>query len=191
DTSAAKGSRVHSILIGGKTLDPDATYTLATNDFTAVGGDQYTMFAKYSQAGMFGSLDEALIRYMQKVGSASLQVQADGRIQEAKADGKTSVPAAQPVPSAPTATPAPVQEEPQVVSTPSAKPAPAKTQPAKPQQTTTSAQAANHHVYIVKSGDTLYDISRQYGFTWQQLQKLNKLKNPHRIYPGQKLDLPA
>ncbi|WP_025685157.1 5'-nucleotidase C-terminal domain-containing protein [Paenibacillus maysiensis] len=191
DTSAAKGSRVHSILIGGKTLDPDATYTLATNDFTAVGGDQYTMFAKYPQAGMFGSLDEALIRYMQKVGSASLQVQADGRIQEAKADGKASVPAAQPVPSAPTATPAPVQEEPQVVSTPSAKPAPAKAQTAKPQQTTASAQAANSHVYIVKSGDTLYDISRQYGFTWQQLQKLNKLKNPHRIYPGQKLDLPA
>lgn len=67
DTSAAKGSRVHSILIGGKTLDPDATYTLATNDFTAVGGDQYTMFAKYPQAGMFGSLDEALIRYMQRL----------------------------------------------------------------------------------------------------------------------------
>ncbi|MFK4472445.1 5'-nucleotidase/UDP-sugar diphosphatase [Paenibacillus sp. RC73] len=191
DTSAAKGSRVHSILIGGKTLDPDATYTLATNDFTAVGGDQYTMFAKYPQAGMFGSLDEALIRYMQKVGSASLQVQADGRIQEAKADGKASVPAAQPVPSAPTATPAPVQEEPQVVSTPSAKPAPAKAQTAKPQQTPASAQATKSHVYIVKSGDTLYDISRQYGITWQQLQKLNKLKNPHRIYPGQKLDLPA
>ncbi|AET59482.1 5-nucleotidase domain protein [Paenibacillus terrae HPL-003] len=191
DTSAAKGSRVHSILIGGKTLDPDATYTLATNDFTAVGGDQYTMFAKYPQAGMFGSLDEALIRYMQKVGSASLQVQADGRIQEAKADGKASVPAAQPVPSAPTATPAPVQEEPQVVSTSSAKPAPAKAPTAKPQQTPASAQATKSHVYIVKSGDTLYDISRQYGFTWQQLQKLNKLKNPHRIYPGQKLDLPA
>ncbi|TKH44031.1 multifunctional 2',3'-cyclic-nucleotide 2'-phosphodiesterase/5'-nucleotidase/3'-nucleotidase [Paenibacillus terrae] len=191
DTSAAKGSRVHSILIGGKALDPDATYTLATNDFTAVGGDQYTMFAKYPQAGMFGSLDEALIRYMQKVGSASLQVQADGRIQEAKADGKASVPTVQPVPSAPATTPAPVQEKPQVVSTPSAKPAPAKAPTAKPQQTPAPAQATNSHVYIVKSGDTLYDISRQYGFTWQQLQKLNKLKNPHRIYPGQKLDLPA
>lgn len=125
DTSAAKGSRVHSILIGGKTLDPEATYTLATNDFTAVGGDQYTMFAKYPQAGMFGSLDEALIRYMQKVGSASLQVQADGRIQEAKADGKTSVPATQTGPSASTATPAPVQEKPQPVPTSAAKPAPA------------------------------------------------------------------
>ncbi|WP_342428254.1 5'-nucleotidase C-terminal domain-containing protein [Paenibacillus sp. FSL L8-0158] len=196
DTSAAKGSRVHSILIGGKTLDPEATYTLATNDFTAVGGDQYTMFAKYPQAGMFGSLDEALIRYMQKVGSASLQVQADGRIQEAKTDGKMSVPAAQAAPSASTATPAPVQEKPQSVSTPAAKPAPAKTAPAKsptakPQQTSDSAQVTNSHVYVVKSGDTLYDISRKHGTTWQQLQQLNKLKNPHRIYPGQKLDLPA
>ncbi|MGV6933952.1 5'-nucleotidase C-terminal domain-containing protein [Paenibacillus sp. FSL H7-0442] len=196
DTSAAKGSRVHSILIGGKTLDPEATYTLATNDFTAVGGDQYTMFAKYPQAGMFGSLDEALIRYMQKVGSASLQVQADGRIQEAKADGKMSVPATQAAPSASTATPAPVQEKPQSVSTPAAKPAPAKPAPAKsqtakPQQTSDSAQVTNSHVYVVKSGDTLYDISRKHGTTWQQLQQLNKLKNPHRIYPGQKLDLPA
>ncbi|WP_068498534.1 5'-nucleotidase C-terminal domain-containing protein [Paenibacillus kribbensis] len=193
DTSAAKGSRVHSVLIGGKALDPEATYTLATNDFTAVGGDQYTMFAKYPQAGMFGSLDEALIRYMQKIGSTSLKVQADGRIQEAKADGNVSVPATQPTP---TATPAPVQEKPQAVSTPAAKPvpakpAPAKTPTAKPQQASASAQAANSHVYVVKSGDTLYDISRKYGTTWQQLQKLNKLKNPHRIYPGQKLNLPA
>jgi 2',3'-cyclic-nucleotide 2'-phosphodiesterase (5'-nucleotidase family) len=177
DTSASKGSRVHSILIGGKPLDPDATYTLATNDFTAVGGDQYTMFAKYPQTGMFGSLDEALIRYMQKVGSASLQVQADGRIQEAKADGKVAVPAA--------------QEKPQAASTPSAKPVPAKSQTAKPQQAPASAQATNSHVYIVKSGDTLYDISRKHGITWQRLQQLNKLKNPHRIYPGQKLNLPA
>jgi len=196
DTSAAKGSRVHSILIGGKTLDPEATYTLATNDFTAVGGDQYTMFAKYPQAGMFGSLDEALIRYMQKVGSASLQVQADGRIQEAKADGKMSVPATQAAPPASTGTPAPVQEKPQSVPTPvakpaPAKPAPAKSQTAKPQQTSDSAQVTNSHVYVVKSGDTLYDISRKHGTTWQQLQQLNKLKNPHRIYPGQKLDLPA
>ncbi|OAZ49325.1 5'-nucleotidase C-terminal domain-containing protein [Paenibacillus polymyxa] len=196
DTLAAKGSRVHSILIGGKALDPEATYTLATNDFTAVGGDQYTMFAKYPQAGMFGSLDEALIRYMQKVGSASLQAQAAGRIQEAKADGKTSVPATQAVPSAPTTTPAPLQEIPQSDSIAAAKPAPvkpapAKSQTSKPQQVSTTAQAANSHVYVVKSGDTLYDISRKHGTTWQQLQQLNKLKNPHRIYPGQKLDLPA
>ncbi|WP_226003402.1 5'-nucleotidase C-terminal domain-containing protein [Paenibacillus sp. BJ-4] len=196
DTSAAKGSRVHSVLIGGKALDPEATYTLATNDFTAVGGDQYTMFAKYPQAGMFGSLDEALIRYMQKIGSASLKVQADGRIQEAKADVKATVPATQPVPAAPIASPSPVQEKPQAVSTPAAKPAPAKpapakTQPAKPQQASASAQAANSHVYVVKSGDTLYDISRKHGTTWQQLGQLNKLKNPHRIYPGQKLNIPA
>lgn len=174
DTSAAKGNRVHSVLIGGKALDPEATYTLATNDFTAVGGDQYTMFAKYPQAGMFGSLDEALIRYMQKTGSASLKAQTDGRIQEARADGKTSVPATQPVPATPTATPVP-----------------AKTQTSKPQQASATAQAANSHVYVVKSGDTLYDISHKHGITWQQLGQLNKLTNPHRIYPGQKLNLPA
>ena len=82
DTSAAEGSRVHSVTIGGKALDPEATYTLATNDFTAVGGDEYTMFNKYTISGMYGAMDEALIEYMQKLGA--VDIKTDGRIKEAK-----------------------------------------------------------------------------------------------------------
>ncbi|MDX6751588.1 bifunctional UDP-sugar hydrolase/5'-nucleotidase [Geminicoccaceae bacterium 1502E] len=39
------GSRVTSVRIGGVNLDPSATYSLATNDFMARGGDGYEVFA--------------------------------------------------------------------------------------------------------------------------------------------------
>ncbi len=38
--------------------------------------------------------------------------------------------------------------------------------------------------YTVVKGDTLSSIGRKYGVTWQQLAKMNNLKNPDLIYPG-------
>lgn len=37
------GSRIVSVTVGGRPLDPAATYTVATNDFVRDGGDGYTM----------------------------------------------------------------------------------------------------------------------------------------------------
>jgi 2',3'-cyclic-nucleotide 2'-phosphodiesterase (5'-nucleotidase family) len=37
------GSRIASVTVGGRPLDPTATYTVATNDFMRDGGDGYTM----------------------------------------------------------------------------------------------------------------------------------------------------
>lgn len=45
--------------------------------------------------------------------------------------------------------------------------------------------------YIVQLDDVLWKIARKFNTTWQRLQELNNLKNPHRIYPGQKLVVPA
>jgi 2',3'-cyclic-nucleotide 2'-phosphodiesterase (5'-nucleotidase family) len=45
DYSKPAGSRVAAVTIAGVPLDPDKTYTLATNDFMARGGDGYTMLA--------------------------------------------------------------------------------------------------------------------------------------------------
>jgi 2',3'-cyclic-nucleotide 2'-phosphodiesterase (5'-nucleotidase family) len=42
--SAANGSRVKDILIGGAPLIPEKEYTVATNDFLAAGGDGYRVF---------------------------------------------------------------------------------------------------------------------------------------------------
>ncbi|EFL88781.1 bifunctional UDP-sugar hydrolase/5'-nucleotidase [Ahrensia sp. R2A130] len=43
DTAKPAGSRVMDVMVGDKALDPAATYTLATNDFMARGGDGYAM----------------------------------------------------------------------------------------------------------------------------------------------------
>jgi uncharacterized protein (TIGR00159 family) len=43
--------------------------------------------------------------------------------------------------------------------------------------------------HIVQDGESLYSISRLYGLTVKQLQKLNKLFSGAIIYPGQKLRL--
>jgi 5'-nucleotidase / UDP-sugar diphosphatase len=45
DKSKPAGSRVVSVTVGGKPLDPAAKYKLATNDYMLGGGDGYTAFA--------------------------------------------------------------------------------------------------------------------------------------------------
>lgn len=57
-------NRIQNVRINGMPLDLTATYSLATNDFMQVGGDGYTMFAKYVKTGEFGALDEALVDYI-------------------------------------------------------------------------------------------------------------------------------
>ncbi|WP_134701708.1 5'-nucleotidase C-terminal domain-containing protein [Ammoniphilus sp. YIM 78166] len=44
--------------------------------------------------------------------------------------------------------------------------------------------------YVVKKGDTLSKIAQSHGTVWKKLQELNKLRNPHLIFPGQKILLP-
>jgi 2',3'-cyclic-nucleotide 2'-phosphodiesterase (5'-nucleotidase family) len=43
DPEAEPGARVREVLVGGAPLDPEASYTLATNSFIAEGGDGYAM----------------------------------------------------------------------------------------------------------------------------------------------------
>jgi len=45
--------------------------------------------------------------------------------------------------------------------------------------------------YSVKAGDTLSEIAWQYHTTYQAIAELNNLANPHLIFPGQKLVIPA
>lgn len=57
--SAPPGERVKSVTVNGKPLDPAATYTVATNDFVAKGGDGYSVF---TQARTL--IDPAAAKYM-------------------------------------------------------------------------------------------------------------------------------
>lgn len=44
-----------------------------------------------------------------------------------------------------------------------------------------------HVYYVVKRGDTLSGIASKHGTTWQKLQAMNGIRNPNKIYPGQRI----
>ncbi|WP_338556514.1 5'-nucleotidase C-terminal domain-containing protein [Paenibacillus sp. KS-LC4] len=181
DTAKAKGSRVHSVSVGGAPLDAKKQYTLATNDFIAAGGDEYTMFASYPQAGMFGALDEALTGYLRELGTVSTAV--EGRITEGATPSVAS-----PTPSAPSSSSGGTKPKPQP------KPEVIQPGPAAPATDTIKdvpATAADYAHYTVKKGDTLWSIAKRYNTTWQAIRDVNQIKNPDRIYIGQQLKIPV
>ncbi|HHX62715.1 MAG TPA: LysM peptidoglycan-binding domain-containing protein [Epulopiscium sp.] len=45
--------------------------------------------------------------------------------------------------------------------------------------------------YIVKANDMLWKIAKKFGTTYEKLAQYNNLKNANRIFPGQKLLIPA
>jgi LysM repeat protein/uncharacterized protein YvpB len=75
-----------------------------------------------------------------------------------------------------------------VAEAPEATPQPTPT-PAVEQITPAVESAPNQH--IVRNGDHLMALGRQYGTTWQAIVELNELDYPYFIYPGQVLLLPA
>jgi 2',3'-cyclic-nucleotide 2'-phosphodiesterase (5'-nucleotidase family) len=68
-----------NILIGGKPINPDQTYTLVTSDYVANGGDKADMLKKAKKrTGLNHLLRDALLEYVQK--THILNVTTDGRI---------------------------------------------------------------------------------------------------------------
>ena len=47
-----------------------------------------------------------------------------------------------------------------------------------------------HIIYTVKRGDNLWNISRKYGTTVQEIAQLNNISNPNLIFIGQRLKIP-
>jgi 5'-nucleotidase / UDP-sugar diphosphatase len=81
DAKAPAGSRIGSLRIGGKDLDPAATYKVATNDFMVSGGDGYTALDRGRV--LIGKTDGKLLAsvvmaYVRAAGA--IQAQIDGRI---------------------------------------------------------------------------------------------------------------
>ncbi len=81
DPSKPAGSRVVSVTVGGKPLDTNATYTMGTNDYSAGGGDGYSMLkgAKNlidASAATYMATD--VMNYIEAKGSIAPMV--DGRI---------------------------------------------------------------------------------------------------------------
>ena len=57
----------------------------------------------------------------------------------------------------------------------------------KSSKTTAGNRHKNYTAITIKSGDTLYQLSKKYGKSVKWLAKVNKIKDVNRIYAGRKL----
>lgn len=64
---------VVNIKIGGEDINLNKTYTLATNDFMAVGGDGYTMFEGAYQVGVYEGMAEIVMDYIKELSPITLK----------------------------------------------------------------------------------------------------------------------
>lgn len=67
---ANPGARIKDVSVNGEPLDLSRTYYIATNDFSAVGGDTYYAFKEAYMAGGFNTgvaLEDALIDYTKTI----------------------------------------------------------------------------------------------------------------------------
>lgn len=69
---APEGSRIVTITHNGEAIDDSATYLVATNDFMQSGGDGYTSLTQPIE-NEFSALDEAVIHYIQQIGSSGVK----------------------------------------------------------------------------------------------------------------------
>lgn len=137
DPSKKAGNRVYDVKVGENPLDLNKIYKLATNDFMAVGGDEYTMLAEGKVLAEYPALDEIVAEYIESLGTI-----------DQKAEGRLTV-----------------IEEPKV--------------------------EVKEETYVVKPGDVLWKIAEKFNKTWEELAEFNKMKNPHLIFPGQHIMIPA
>lgn len=78
DTTKPAGSRAVNIKVNGKKLNLKAIYTMATNDFMAAGGDNYTMFGEFPTLNEYNAMEEIIMNYIKKTGV--IKIQNQGRI---------------------------------------------------------------------------------------------------------------
>lgn len=78
DPAQPAGSRVFDVKVNGEALDPARTYKLATNDYIAIGGDEYPL-ADTAVTGEFSAMEEILIAYIDSF-EAPVAPEVEGRI---------------------------------------------------------------------------------------------------------------
>ena len=73
-------NRVTITAINGEPFDPNATYAVVTNNFCAVGGDTYNVFARSTSSFDTGiTLDEAVIAFVTEVLNGKITEEAYGQ----------------------------------------------------------------------------------------------------------------
>ena len=176
--------RVTITSVGGKDFDEKATYSIATNDFMAAGGDTYYAFASAKTNYDLGlPMDEVLMDYIKEELGGTVTTAAYG-----EPAGRITVLAAE---EAPAEEPAPVEEP-----APAPEPEPAPEPVPEPAPAPAPAPAAVEGDYVVKSGDCLWSIAQKAygtGRQWNVIYQANKdsIKDPNALRVGQVLVIPA
>lgn len=223
DKDAEAGSRIVSVEVkdgdGFKPIDPDAVYSVATNNFMRGGGDGYSVFAT---AGMnaydFGpGLEQVVADYLAK--NTPYTPYTDGRVMAAvtapaaaTAPAETTAPAIEVTPGTePVQVPEPLAGSKELSTT-----APTITEEAKPTEvpaTTTEAPAAPSadtavtteapaaadaamavKEHVIASGDTYWDLAKTYyadPTMWRRIAEANPSASARRLTIGESLTIPA
>lgn len=107
-------------------------------------------------------------------------VYQDPAATQAPADAPAAPPAEAEAPAAPAEAPAP-EAPAATVEAPSA----GGGDHAKPKK-----HEPHQRTYTVKKGDTLSEIGQRFGVSWREIAKINHIKNPDLIFPGQVFKIP-
>lgn len=67
DPNFPAGDRVKNLMIKDSAIDMNKTYTLATNDFTAIGGDKYPVLSSLPIVNEYRALNESVEAYISKL----------------------------------------------------------------------------------------------------------------------------
>lgn len=202
---AKPGARITNVTIDGQALNLAGTYTIATNNFLASGGDTYSLLRSLESYNTWVSLEDALVRYTTEV--------LDGVVTEAKygsaagritmvetAAGSTanSGTAATPGTGAGTGTGS-------GSSTGAGSSADNGTGAAETAGATGGSGTAAHPAvgsdssgttYTVVEGDSLWKLAKRFlgaGDRYMEIHELNKtiIQSPELIFVGQKLLIPV
>ncbi|GMK43494.1 2',3'-cyclic-nucleotide 2'-phosphodiesterase [Paenibacillus glycanilyticus] len=208
----AKSSRIVNLKYEGKPIDPAKKFVVASNNYRASSSKFANPDGKRIILASPDENRQVIIDYIRSF--KTINPTADGNWSLAPINDKVNV-AFKTSPDAKAAAAevkslsyvgstedgysefklsfaAPATTVPKPPAKPDPKPPVKPEPPAKPEpKPDPKPEAPADIVYTVKKGDTLWEIARKYGTTWQQLAKYNKLKNPNRIYVGQKLLIPT
>jgi 5'-nucleotidase / UDP-sugar diphosphatase len=75
DPSLPAGKRVHSMKFKGELMSMDKEYLVATSDFLAAGGDEYTSFMESPVVNEFPAQNEVVISFIKKLGTVNYTVE--------------------------------------------------------------------------------------------------------------------
>lgn len=157
------GERVIEVLVNGKPINPNKTYTLATNDFVAAGGDNYKLFGG-KETNEFQALDEVVMEYI--VANGLKDISVSGRVTTTDKQKESKIEVNNNTNS-------------NTNSNTNAN------------TNTNNTNTSEEIVYIVVRGDTLWQIAKMYNMTYQALAKYNNISNPNYIIIGQRIIIPA